>query len=139
VLGCSAFLFAFSSFEIGFFLYPWCYPKRSLAWHEVERARAGRGKCNLPTPTPGLVCRRALIRRGLRESALFPRECYSSYRTAALRDAVVLTQLYSFWIESYIHFWGGLGSRSRCFLLAWSEMLGIPHLHVEGLGGTAPM
>lgn len=29
---------------------------------------------------------------------------------------------------------GGLGSRGKCFLLAWSEMLGMPHLHVEGLG-----
>lgn len=30
-------------------------------------------------------------------------------------------------------FWGGLGSKGECFLLAWSEMLGKPHLHVEGL------
>jgi hypothetical protein len=29
-------------------------------------------------------------------------------------------------------FWGGLGYKGRCFLLALSEMLGMPHLHVEG-------
>jgi hypothetical protein len=36
-------------------------------------------------------------------------------------------------------FGGRMGSDSRCFLLAWTEMLGMPHLHVEGLEGTASM
>ena len=54
-------------------------------------------------------------------------------------DRVILTHLYFFWIGSYIHFGGGLGSDSRCFSLAWYEMSGMPHLHVEGLGSTAPM
>jgi hypothetical protein len=31
-------------------------------------------------------------------------------------------------------FWGGLASDSRCFLLAWSEKLGMPHFHVKGVG-----
>lgn len=34
---------------------------------------------------------------------------------------------------------GWVGSDHRCFLLVWSEMLGMPLLHVEGLGGIAPM
>jgi hypothetical protein len=45
-----------------------------------------------------------------------------------------LSYLHSFWIGSYIQFGGGLGSDSRCFRLAWSEMLGVPHLHMEGIG-----
>lgn len=48
-------------------------------------------------------------------------------------DKVILTHLYSLWIDSYIQFRGWLGSDSRCFLLAWYEMLGMPHQHVEGL------
>ena len=51
---------------------------------------------------------------------------------------VILTHLYSFWIGSYKHLGHGLGSDSRCVLLAWSEMLGMPHLHVEGLRGCCP-
>ena len=53
-------------------------------------------------------------------------------------DEEIFTHFYSFWIGSYIDFWVGLGSDSRCFLLAWSEMLGMPHLHVEGLEGAVP-
>jgi hypothetical protein len=68
-----------------------------------------------------------------------PGQCYSSYVTDALsNDGVTLTHLYSFWIGSYIQFWGGVGSDSRCFLLAWSEILGMSHLHVERLGGAVP-
>jgi hypothetical protein len=54
-----------------------------------------------------------------------------------LDDRVVLTHLYCFQIGSSIQFWGGLGSESRCFLLAWSEMLGMSHLHEAGIEGTS--
>jgi hypothetical protein len=47
-------------------------------------------------------------------------------------DRVILTHLYSFWIGSYIQFWGGLGLD----ILAWPEM---PRLHEEGLVGPASM
>jgi hypothetical protein len=53
-------------------------------------------------------------------------------------DGVILSHLYSFCIGSHIQFWAGLGSDSRCFLFVWSEMLGMPHLHAEGLGGVLP-
>jgi hypothetical protein len=45
-------------------------------------------------------------------------------------DRVIATHLDSFWIGSYIQFWDGLGSDSRCFLLASLEIFGMPHLHV---------
>ena len=62
-----------------------------------------------------------------------PGQCYSSYVTDALsNDGVTLTHLYSFWIGSYIQFWGGLGLD----ILAWPEM---PRLHEEGLVGPASM
>lgn len=51
-------------------------------------------------------------------------------------DRVILIHLYSIWTGSYIWYWGGLGSDSRCFLLAWPE---IPHLHEGRSVGTAPM
>jgi hypothetical protein len=47
---------------------------------------------------------------------------WSSSITLVLLDRVLYT------------FWGALGSDSRCFLWAWSEMLGMSHLHMDGLG-----
>jgi hypothetical protein len=66
---------------------------------------------------------------------LFPGSV-TARRTDALR--VTVTHLHSFWVGSYRQFGGGLGSESRCFRLAWSEMLGMPHLHVGGIGGANP-
>ena len=37
-----------------------------------------------------------------------------------------------------ITFWGGLESDSRCFLLTWSEMLGMFHLQCEEVWGHCP-
>ena len=45
-----------------------------------------------------------------------------------------ILHLYFLWIRPYIHFGVVWGSDNRYFLLVWSEMLGMPHLHVEGLG-----
>lgn len=58
-----------------------------------------------------------------------------------MTDASLVKQflsLYSLWTGSYVHFGGGLGCKTRCFLSAWSEMLGVPHRHVDGLPGAAP-
>lgn len=63
-----------------------------------------------------------------RKRILFPRG-HSSIRQTLLEpfDETNLV-LYFLWIRSYIHF--GVG---WCFLLVWSEMLGMPHLYLEGL------
>lgn len=45
-------------------------------------------------------------------------------------DGVILIPL--FLLDRIIYsFWGGLVFDSRFFLLSWSEILGMPHLHVE--------
>ena len=68
-----------------------------------------------------------------RKSSSLPWQCYSACDTCS-QIMEEFSHLYSSWIGSYIQFWGGLGFDSRCFLLTWSEMLGMPHLHVEGFG-----
>lgn len=94
---------------------------------------AGRGLASeLGTGVRGQVAWKALGERSL------PRKCYSSSMTDALRPwSNSHIHLYSFWIRSYIQIWSGLGSDSRCFLLIWSEMLGMPH--VDGIGGAGTM
>lgn len=57
-------------------------------------------------------------------------------RSQTILDEVILTPLFLLDRDIYIYiyiYWRGLGSDSRCFLLAWSEMLGVSHLHVGGL------
>jgi hypothetical protein len=73
-------------------------------------------------------------RQKLLERKLFPR-VLQFHKTGTLRRFGEITHaLYSFWIGSYnTVFGGGVGTDSGCFLLSWSEMLGMPHLHVEGL------
>lgn len=53
-----------------------------------------------------------------------------------IHGKVILTTLFPLHRILYT-FWGGLGSGSRHFLLAWFEMLEISHLHVEGLGADS--
>lgn len=64
-------------------------------------------------------------------------EYYSSIRQACSIFGEITHAPYSLWIGLInILRWGGVGSKDRCFLLAWSELLGMPHLHVEGVVPT---
>lgn len=56
----------------------------------------------------------------------------------AICDEVILTPI--FLLDNILYtFWGELGSGSRCFLSAWSEMLRNASSACEGTWGTAPM
>jgi hypothetical protein len=49
-------------------------------------------------------------------------------RQMLLGDGVILSHYLLLLDRILDTFWGELGSDSRCFLLAWSEMFGMPHL-----------
>ena len=70
---------------------------------------------------------------GFREQTLPRQQGYSSYNRSPQT-----TEQFSHLIppgqDSYLQCWGGSGSDSRYFSLAWSESLEIPYLHVGGLG-----
>jgi hypothetical protein len=53
-------------------------------------------------------------------------------------DEVTLT-LYSLWTGSYIHFGVVWGLKADAFYWLGLALLGMPHLHIEGLWGSAPL
>lgn len=131
------------------------WPRTAGMFNEGERVQAGKEKYNLcywscdasvlatlmvHESVEGLAIKQRYWVASSSESFAsgehsLPKKCYSSYTIDALWNGVILTQLCPFWIGSYTQFCGGFGFDSRCFLLAWSEMLGMPHLHMEGLQG----
>ena len=72
------------------------------------------------------------------KSVIFPGSVTALIQQILSGNGVILTHLYSFWKGSYIHSGVQLVFNSRCFLLACSKISGMPHLHVEWLGSTAP-
>jgi len=87
-----------------------------------------------------MLCFIELAGQKLWESALFPKEHYSSATTEALRqsicDGVVLIHLHSFWVGSCIHFGVGWVLRADAFYLLGLRCYQSPHTHVEGLGAA---